>query len=72
LGEILFARVGYSNSYAYAPSIGIDRASQIAGLGLGVDFDSFSTFGIDYLSVDSRQAGSTYSNVINASFLIRF
>ena len=72
LGEILFARVGYSNSYAYAPSIGIDRASQIAGLGLGVDFDSFSTFGVDYLSVDSRQAGNTYSNVINASFLIRF
>jgi len=71
-GEIMFARLGYSNSYAYNPTVGIDRASQIAGLGLGADFDAFSTFAVDYLSVDSRQAGSAYSNIINASFLIKF
>jgi hypothetical protein len=71
-GEIMFVRLGYSNSYAYNPTVGIDRASQIAGLGLGADFDAFSSFAVDYLSVDSRQAGSSYSNIINASFLIKF
>ena len=71
LGEILFARLGYSNSYSYSTT-GIDRGSQVAGLGLGVDFDSFSSFAVDYLSVDSRQTISTYSNVINMSFLIKF
>lgn len=70
-GEILFLRVGYSNGYAYAPS-SVDRGSQMFGLGLGADFDAFSSFSVDYLSVDSRQSGSTYSNVINASFLIKF
>jgi hypothetical protein len=71
LGEILFARLGYSNGYAYSSAC-IDRGSQVAGLGLGVDFDAFSSFAVDYLSVDSRQTVSTYSNVINLSFLIKF
>lgn len=71
LGEILFARLGYSNSYSYSTA-GINRGSQIAGLGLGVDFDTFSSFAVDYLTVDSRQTTSTYSNVLNMSFLIKF